>query len=116
MKKCLQLSIKLPETPLTPEQVALQEAQASKEGFLKRDLIAIDQMGNVLFLKGLPDETISAHSARAAEQGHLWGKVMVHFLDFFQKNHGVKAEAGDLERAQAVAGVEDQALGVNKQT
>jgi hypothetical protein len=99
-----------PITPLTPAQVAQQQAQAAKEGYLHRDLVALDQTANV-FLGGKPDETISARAARADEKGRWWGRVMSRFLDFFQSDHGPKAQAGDVERAKAVESLEDESGG-----
>ena len=57
---------------------------------------------------GDEDETISSRSARAAEKGKPWGVAMSKFLDIFQKDHGAKAQAGDLERAKAVEQTELQ--------
>ena len=94
-----------PITPLTPEQLAAQEAQAAKEGYVHRDLVALDQLANVLS-GGFPDETISSRSARADLKGRWWGRAMSWFLDRFQKNHGAKAMAGDLERAETVEKLE----------
>lgn len=95
-----------PVKPLTPEQVKLQEAQAAAESWLHRDAVAIDQATNVIVLKGQPDETISSHAARAATEGKWWGKALSMFLNLFQKDHGAKAEAGDLERAQNIERIE----------
>ena len=61
---------------------------------------------NVIF-GGDPDETISSRSARAATEGKLWGKILSHFLDLFQTDHGAKAEVGDLTRAEDVEYLED---------
>jgi uncharacterized protein YfaQ (DUF2300 family) len=90
-----------PVIPLTPEQVAQAEAQAAKEGFLHRTLVGLDIFANVL-TGGNEDETISSRSSRAATQGKKWGIVMSKFLDIFQRDHGPKAQSGDVERAQAV--------------
>jgi hypothetical protein len=95
-----------PITPLTPEQFEHQEAQALKEGYVKRVLIGVDDLGNVV-IDGHPDETISSHSARAAVAGKKWGIVMSKFLDFFQKDHGAKAEAGDTARAMVVINIDN---------
>lgn len=95
-----------PVTPISPAQEAKQEAQADKEGYVKRDLIAFDQLVNVV-AGGHDDETISARSGRAAQEGKRWGKVMAGFLNLFQKNHSVKAEAGDLARAKTVEYLEE---------
>jgi hypothetical protein len=100
-----------PITPLTPAQVAKQEAQASKEGYLHKDLVGLDQFTTVL-TGGNPDETISSRSARAAEQGKTWGTLMSKFLNLFQKDHGPKAQAGDVERAAAVASIEEKSGGL----
>jgi hypothetical protein len=91
-----------PITPLDPQQTAEQQNEAAHESGIHKDLVAIDQAGNVIFLHGLPDETISAHASRAAAEGHLWGVKLSEFLDWFQKNHGPKAQAGDAERAAEV--------------
>jgi hypothetical protein len=92
-------------TPLTPAQVATQEAQAAKEGYIKRDLIALDMGVNVL-TGGLPDETVSSRWARGAEQHHIVGEIGSKFLDLFEKDHGAKAQAGDTERARHVVETE----------
>lgn len=94
-------------TPLNPQQTALQEAQAGKEGYFKRVLIGFDQFVNTL-LGGHPDETISARAGRAATEGKLWGKIMAGFLNLFQTNHSAKAVAGDDERAKIVEGLESE--------
>lgn len=95
-----------PITPLTPEQVKEQEAQAAKEGWVHRDLVAVDIAANVVVFKGQPDETISSHAARAATKGKWWGRTLSRFLNLFQKDHGAKAQAGDLERAENVEAIE----------
>jgi hypothetical protein len=99
--------------PLTPAQTATQEARAEQEEYLKRALIGLDMFVNVL-TDGDPDETISSRSARAAERGRRWGIVMSKFLDIFQHNHGAKAQAGDVARAQYVIAVEDASGGIPK--
>jgi hypothetical protein len=101
-------------TPLSPQQTATQEQQAGRENYILRALVAFDQLCNVVIFNGAPDETISSHSARAATEGKLWGKLMSHFLDIFQSDHGAKAEAGDLERATVVTGLEDNAGDLSK--
>jgi hypothetical protein len=90
-----------PITPLTPQQTAEQEAQAAHEGYVHRILVAFDIFSNVL-TDGDPDETISARSARAAEAGKPWGIAMSKFLNLFQKDHGPKAQSGDVARAVKV--------------
>ena len=93
-------------TPLTPAQEAVAEAQTQHEGYLRRDLIGLDQFANVL-TGGHPDETISSRAARDAIHGDKPAEVLSKILDVFQKDHGAQAEAGDLERAQAVANLEE---------
>ena len=92
-------------TPLTPAQTATAEQKASQEAYPERFLIALDMFMNVL-TDGDPDETISSRSARAAQQGKTWGIEMSKFLDLFQKNHGSKAQGGDVARAQTVIAAE----------
>ena len=102
----------LPITPLTPAQISTQEISASKEGYVKRDLVGFDQFVNVL-TDGDPDETISSRMARWATEDsglkHDLGSAVSKGLDLFQKDHGAKAEAGDLERAQTVVTTEESA-------
>ena len=100
-------------TPLTPEQQAKQEKQAGKAGFIHRNLIALDMLGNTLS-GGKDDETISSRSARDAEQGHVVGKVISKVLTLFQRNHGPKAQAGDVERAEVVEQLEENSPGLEK--
>jgi hypothetical protein len=110
------------DTPLTAAQVATAEQRASKEGYIHSVLVAFDDFWNVagspVFYqqKGLVDETISAHTRRIVDdptaKHKLLAKVLNHLLDVIQPDHGAKAEAGDAERAQAVAAVENKQLGV----
>jgi len=92
-------------TPLTPEQVAQHEASAAKEGYLHRVTEEADVLVNVA-TGGKQDETISSRSARAAERGSKFGIVMSKFLDLFEADHGAKAQAADLERAQVIEKIE----------
>jgi hypothetical protein len=78
-------------------------------GWVHRSLVGLDQFVNVL-TGGLPDETISSRSQRAADRGNWAGKAMTGFLHLFQKDHGHKAEAGDLRRAEEVEETEEEAL------
>lgn len=87
--------------PLDLDETNKARAQAKKESYPIKVLIGFDQFVNVI-AGGHPGETISARSARAATQGKLWGKAMSGFLNLFQKNHGARAQAGDLERAETV--------------
>ena len=98
-------------TPLSPEQIAKQEAQAAKEGYVKRDMIALDQFANVL-TGGKPDETISSRWARGAEEHHVLDELGSKALDIFQKDHGAKAQAGDVERAKAIEQIEESSPGL----
>ena len=98
---------------LTPGELASQEQQAAKEGYLLRDAIALDQAVNVV-LGGHPDETISARSSRDAAEGYRLGRWVSRFLDLFQKNHGPKAQAGDIERAEVVIKAENESPTIPK--
>jgi hypothetical protein len=97
------------DAPLTPAQIAHEEAQAAKEGYLHRTLVGVDQFANVL-LGGNPDETISSRSQRAANRGNLVGKFMTWWLGKIQPSHGYDAESGDVERAEKVEALETQDL------
>lgn len=94
---------------LDQQQVQQAEASTAKESYIHRMLVGLDQAANVI-LGGDPDETISARSQRAAARGGLLGKFMCWWLDKLQPDHGMLAEAGDLERAETVEQIEEQAL------
>ena len=96
-------------TPLTPVQVTIQETTAEKEDYLQKDAVGFDQFVNVL-LDGDPDETISSRMARWATEDrglkHAIGTAVSKGLDLIQPDHGAKAEAGDVARAQTVVTIE----------
>jgi hypothetical protein len=102
----LEIEMNGPITPLTPAQIAAQEQQAAHEKYLMRALVGFDQFVNVL-TDGDPDETISARASRAAQKGKGWGVELSRMLDVFQRDHGAKAQAGDLGRAQVIVEVEE---------
>jgi hypothetical protein len=85
-------------------------SRAEKEGWAHVSLVSLDQLCNVVFFHGLPDETMSAHFQRMADAGNILGKAMCAWLDVIQKRHGQKAQAGDLARAQKVESTELQYL------
>ncbi len=93
---------------VTQQQALVLEKQALTHSYPVRCLIALDVLCNVALLRGRLDETISAHSARAALEGKRWGILVSKFLSFFQKNHGVGAILGDEVRADAIAEVESK--------
>lgn len=107
------------DTPLTPEQEKQAEANAAKDGYLHRDAVALDDAVNVL-ADGNLDETISARVRRVsdAHKGWSWNpgvwlaKGLNAGLNLIQKNHGAKAEAGDLQRAKKIEEIEKKSLGV----
>ncbi len=88
-------------TPLNAEQTASEGAQAKSDSYVIRVLIALDMAANVA-LGGAEDETISADTALMAKKHEFLGSMVSRILDLFQANHGAKAAAGDLERAEAV--------------
>jgi hypothetical protein len=103
------------DTPLTPEQILFYENQAAHEGFVHRVLVAFDIFCNVSFFGGFEDETISSHVRRMTDENtrhNLFAKILNHFLNVIQPNHGALAEAGDLERSLKVVATERQALGL----
>lgn len=107
-----------PVTPLTPQQTAKQEANVAKHNLLQRDAIALDDLGDTVLLGGENDETMSATFARWAYskkglKGFI-GRTMSRGLNLFQPDHGAKAVAGDLERAEAVAATEAQSGLINE--
>lgn len=100
-------------TPLNAVQTAAQEAKAIHQGYVHRVLVAFDQFMNVMIFFGRNDETISAHASRACLEGKIWGRLMSAFLNIFQADHGVKAQAGDAERARAILATEENSGGIS---
>lgn len=94
-----------PITPLTPAQTAQQEQSAAHESYPHRVIEMVDATVGTL-LGGPQDVTISSDLAVMDRKDtgikHEIGKAGSAFLDLFQKDHGAKAVAADLERAQAV--------------
>lgn len=90
-----------PITPLTPQEIAEQEAEVARENYFRRALVTLDIFINVL-CGGMPDETISSRASRADLAGKAWGRWMSWFLNLFELDHGAKAQAGDRERAEAI--------------
>ncbi|RRA48229.1 hypothetical protein [Acidipila sp. EB88] len=88
-------------TPLNAAQTLRQEGQARHESYLLRVLVAVDIAANVA-LGGQEDETISTNTALMARKHEVLGVVVSRMLNLFQPDHGAKAAAGDLERAQAM--------------
>lgn len=77
--------------------------------YLHNVLVGADQEGNII-IGGVPDETISSRSQRASDRGNVLGKVMTGFLHLFQKDHGRKAQQGDINRAERVIQLEEKDL------
>lgn len=83
------------DSPLTPAQVTQAEANAAKEGYLHRDLVALDQDMNV-DTGGMPDETISSRVRRISDAHPKWAwnpgvwlaKALNACLNLIQPNHG----------------------------
>lgn len=95
---------------LTEQQIQEAERNAGREGYLHRVIVGFDQFWNVVG-GGEPDETISSRAQRDAEKHEFLAVVLTKALDLFQRNHGQKAQAGDLQRAQSVAQTEAKSLG-----
>ena len=73
---------------------------------LRNFVVAEDQALNQLTPGGVPDETISSHSQRSADRGNWVGRGMTKFLHLFQRDHGRRAQEGDVRRAQDVEKLE----------
>lgn len=59
-----------------------------------RWVLALDQMGNVLFMNGSQDETISSHISRKQSQGTATklNNFVCCFLKRLEQNHCLKSE------------------------
>ena len=101
-----------PITPLSPTQEATQEEQAERENYIERAPVAIDEAAAEILFDAPPDETISTEAAIASVEDHGFkkevGKIVSDGLDLFQKDHGAKAAAGDLARAEAEEAIVDK--------
>jgi hypothetical protein len=66
----------------------------AKRSRLHRCLLALDQMGNVLFMNGSQDETISSHIARKQVAGTATkiNNLVCYFLRKLQQNHCIRSE------------------------
>ena len=89
--------------PHTPEIIdeafyTKYAAKAAAELWWHRFLVVFDIFCNVV-ARGQQDETISSRAYRASLEGKLWGKVLNHWLDLIEPQHGPKAMVGDLWRA-----------------
>lgn len=102
-----------PITPLTKAQTLAQEASAATEGYVHRVAVAVDIATNVV-AGGQEDETISSRASRDALEHKPVGVVVSEVLDLFQADHGAKAQAADVERAEAVIKLETAAGDLNK--
>lgn len=104
------------DVPLTREQIQLYMSQASKEHQWHIALVSFDQFINTTFFWGHVDETISSHVRRVADDPQakhaLLDKFLNAILNVIQKDHGAKAQAGDLERAIKIVQTERKALGL----
>lgn len=110
------------DMPLSPRQIQRAEKMAAGERYPHKVLVALDQDVNV-DTGGLPDETISSRVRRISDAHPRWGwnpgvwlaKALNAGLNAIQKNHGAKAQAGDLQRAEAVEATEQKALGMGEE-
>jgi hypothetical protein len=69
--------------------------------YILRILIAIDQLLNVVFCNGEPDETMSSACYRMQQSGRFWGgMVPVINALFFDRNHCSDAYLAERERRQ----------------
>jgi hypothetical protein len=104
---------------LTSGQIQQLEKNSASESFPQKVLVALDQDVNV-DTGGMPDETISSRVRRISDAHPKWGwnpavwlaKALNSGLSLIQNNHGQRAQAGDLERAETVVETEQKALGV----
>ena len=69
------------------------ENDVKKRSRIKRLLLVIDQLGNVLFWNGSQDETISSHIHRRIESGTAtwFDKKLCCLLKKFESNHCEKS-------------------------
>lgn len=65
------------------------DKDVAKRSWLMRVLLALDQLGNVLFWNGSQDETISSHIGRRINKGTAtwFDKKLCYLLKKIESNH-----------------------------
>ncbi len=99
------------------KEIHKAEENTRREDYIHRALVALDIFVNVV-TGGNEDETISSRVRRIsdAHKGWSWNpgvwisKALNAALNLIQPNHGIHAEAGDLERSARVEAIESHAL------
>ena len=78
---------------MNSELVKKFENDVRKRSRLMRFLLALDQMGNVIFWNGSQDETISSHIHRRIESGkaNWFDKKLCCLLKKLESNHCAKS-------------------------
>ena len=78
---------------MTQELIKKFENDVKKRSRIMRVLLAIDQLGNVLFWNGSQDETISSHIHRRIESGKAtwFDKKLCCLLKKLEDNHCAKS-------------------------
>ncbi len=78
---------------MTSEMIEKFENDMKKRSRFMRFLLALDQLGNVLFWNGSQDETISSHIHRRIESGkaNWFDKKLCCLLKKLEDNHCAKS-------------------------
>ena len=78
---------------MTKELIEKFENDVKKRSRFMRFLLALDQLGNVLFWNGSQDETISSHIHRRIESGkaNWFDKKLCCLLKKLESNHCAKS-------------------------
>jgi len=96
-----------PIYPLTPEQAAIAQAHALKEGYIYRLAKGLDEFGNVV-TGGNLGQSLSSRIGLDASKGDEGAILLAQALNItFSPDHVVKAEAADLAQAEKVEEVEE---------
>ena len=74
---------------MTEQLIEKFENDVAKRKRLMRFFLVLDQMGNVVFLNGSQDETISSHIGRKIAQNRAswFERKLCCFLKKFENNH-----------------------------
>lgn len=78
---------------MSPELIEKFENDVKKRSRLKRFLLVLDQMINVVFWDGSQDETVSSHIGRRIEKDEAtwFDKKLCCFLKKLENNHCLKS-------------------------
>ena len=66
----------------------MADQNSMEEGYIQRIGLAVDELFNVIWFNGRPDQTISLHAALDQRKGKRWACILCRILDVMvEHNH-----------------------------